>query len=873
MPGIETTDASVNSPESVLERPLFKPCKALPRTAELSSDPDLSRSASSTNGGHTSIAVPIATAPALPLTPPSAGHEETSSNDASGMQKTASSNSVNYIHGAFTPTKPSHPPTPETTPPRTTPSTYRPSLSQFGHASVSSRAESFQTAREMISDGETVTPRRSTQSLPHQKKRRAHKQQSSHNGSPHGSSDASFGDDTSTPVPSNETLRPTRIELYDGCDEERARSGDRRPRIRTKKSHDRFVLDGNDEDPPPIRGRKLRDRVKDGQNSMASPSLEQFREEIGWPPAEEEFRRSSGVSTSSTIEAMIIDAPRPANRTLRHTEKRRSLRSASSPQTKSERTSLVSNPDFQHRLVHKAARITEQVRKSIASEISVPASSAPGRAPRNIEVVPVVVIPERRSSLHSSPSVSRDPSKAGSRRSSQRTASARKSRPPSLDLTRQRKRSFSDSIAAAAPASSPRDRNIGRPVIPPRSSSLSAPTSRDSSRRASFASESLQNRDILKDREMDKGPFEQPKPKPDNHTFSAGPREVSDVLKTQSIWIGVEDMTRLRPPSLPFTPASIASSSPGLIEIKEARTVTFFPHNNESLLLVDQPVRSALEPQAPQPDDCQPQRDPRTPENVLPQDSSLVDSPLRNPRPPPKPPVHNVIPPTPEDEADRQLRADDVTELNGNHPRRFGSLRRGWVVRPRSDSFDRFVRSLSVTSAKNRKAGRDIDSRLHPFWHPRRFWDDSPDSEEPPQKAAHLESDEIISNSLGMPQPRVVFDGPSLARHSPLQGRHPRRSGALVGSIMFSPEALRSQTSLHQRRMLSLSWWRLRLRLGPVRNLRRRLRRSLQQREEAKREARRGKLKQKIGEAVLVGSSMQARDLRQPLRHPLSSHP
>ncbi|EAW24015.1 uncharacterized protein NFIA_035830 [Aspergillus fischeri NRRL 181] len=865
MPGVETTGASVNSPESALERPLFRSCKFLPRRAEVSSDPDLAHSASSNHGGHTSGAVPIATAPALPLTPPSAGHEEASSNDASGMQKTASSHSVNYIHGAMTPTKPSHPPTPETTPPRITSSTYRPSLSQFGHTSASSRAESFQTAREMISDGETVTPRRSTQSLHHQKKRRPYKQKSSQNESPHGSSDASFGDDWSTPVQSDETLRPTRVESYDGCDEGRAPSGDRRPRIQTEKSPARSALDGNDEDLPPLRGWKLRDRVKDAQISMTSPSLEQFREEIGWPPAEEEFRRYSGVSTSSTIEAMIIDAPRPANRRLRHTGKRQSLRSASSPVTKSARTSLVSNPDSQHRLVHKDARITEQVRKSIASETSVPASATAGGPPRNIEVVPVVVIPERRSSLRSSQSDSRNPSKSGSRRSSQRPESARKSRPPSLDLTRQKKRTFSDSIATATPASDPRGRNIGRPVIPPRSSSLSAPTSRDSSRRPSFASESLQNQDILKDREMDKAPIEQPEPKLDNHTLNAGRWDVTDTPKAQSIWIGIEDMTHLRPPSILFTPASVASSSPGLIEIKEARTVTFFPHNNESLLLVDQPVRAALDPPAPQPDDCQRRRDSRTPENLLPQDSSHVDSPLRNPRPPPKPPVPSVIPPTPEDEANRQLRvSDDRDESNGNNPRRFGSLRRR-VVRPRSDSFDRFVRSLSVTSAKNRKAGRDIDSRLHPFWRPRRFWDDSPESEEPPQQAAHTESDHIISNSLGMPQPRVVFDGPSLARRSPLQGtnprRHPKRSSALVGATMFSPEALRSQTSLHRRRMLSLSWWRLRLRLGPVRNLRRRLRRSLQQREEAKREARREKLKQKIGEAVLVGSSMQARDL------------
>ncbi|PKX98268.1 uncharacterized protein P174DRAFT_416018 [Aspergillus novofumigatus IBT 16806] len=845
MPGVETTGASVDSPESVLARPLIRSCKSLPRRAEVSSDPDLAHSASSNNGGHTSGAVPIATAPALPLTPPSAGHEEASSNDASGMHKTASSHSLNYIHGAMTPTKPSHPPTPETTPPRITSTTYRPSLSQFGHTSASSRAESFQTAREMISDGETVTPRRSTQSLHHQKKRRSYKQKSSQDESPHGSSDASFGDDRSPPVQSDETLRPTRVESYDGCDDERAPSCDHRPRIRTQKSPERSAMDGNDEDLPPLRGRKLRDRLKDAQISMAK-----------------EFRRYSGVSTSSTIEAMIIDAPRPANRTLRHTEKRQSLRSASSPVTKSARTSLVSNPDSQHRLVHKDARITEKVRKSIASEISVPASATAAGPPRNIEVVPVVVIPERHSSLRSSQSVSRNPSKASSGRSSQRPESARKSRPPSLDLTRQKKRTFSDSIATATPASDPRGRNIGRPVIPPRSSSLSAPTSRDSSRRPSFASESVQNQDILKDREMDKAPIGQPAQKLDNHTLSAGRWDATDAPKTQSIWIGIEDMTHLRPPSILFTPASVASSSPGLIEIKEARTVTFFPHNNESLLLVDQPVRAALEPPASQPDDCQRRRDSRTPEDLLPHDSSHVDSPLRNPRPPPKPPVPIVIPPTPEDEANRQLRvADGGAELNGINPQRFGSLRRR-MVRPRSDSFDRFVRSLSVTSAKNRKAGRDIDSRLHPFWHPRRFWNDSPESEEPPHQAAHMESDQIISNSLGMPQPRVVFDGPSLARRSPLQGTNPRRHPkSLVGATMFSPEALRSQTSLHQRRMLSLSWWRLRLRLGPVRNLRRRLRRSLQQREEAKREARREKLKQKIGEAVLVGSSMQARDL------------
>lgn len=85
------------------------------------------------------------------------------------------------------------------------------------------------------------------------------------------------------------------------------------------------------------------------------------------------------------------------------------------------------------------------------------------------------------------------------------------------------------------------------------------------------------------DREMDKIPIEQLEPRLDNQTSNAGRWDATDAPKTQSIWIGIEDMTHLRPPSILFTPASVASSSPGLIEIKEAKTVAFFPHNNESL--------------------------------------------------------------------------------------------------------------------------------------------------------------------------------------------------------------------------------------------------------------------------------------------------
>ncbi|EAW11406.1 uncharacterized protein ACLA_091040 [Aspergillus clavatus NRRL 1] len=832
--------------------------------------------------GHRSSEALAATAPNLPLTPPRAGREKTPPHPASGMHSAPSSHSIHYnLNGAGTPTKPSHPPTPETTPPRTTPSTDRPSLSQFGRVSFSSRAESFQTAREMISDSETITPYRSSQSLRRQRRHQPRTRRSSRSNSPAGSSNPSLSDDASTLTPSSETVRFLKPDRYEGnngmlCDRESASA-------RPERSRGRSLSKDDGEEVHPVRGRRLREQVQDAQEDLASQSsLEYFGITIGWPSAEEESQRLSGVSTSSTIEVIIIEAPRPANPALRHTEKRSSLRSASSPLARSERTSLETNPEFQHRLVHKAARITEQNRKSMASDMSIPSSSTEGTKQQSLEIIPVVVIPERRSSLRSSPSVTRNPSKPGSRRSSrQRSSSRQKSRPPSRDLPRRKKRTLSDSIAtSSSQASDARGHIFGRPVIPPRSSSLSAPTSRDNSRATSLTSVALPNHPPTDPPEMAQRLAGQLNAKPSVHHRgpSSGSRDAADASKTQSIWIGVEDLAGLRPPSLPFTPASIPSSSPGIVEVNEARTVAFFPHTNESLLLVNQPTRPP--PPPPVSENRELSRPPQTPEVVSQQDPNQVASPLRNPRPPPKPPVHNANAGSPTHEAGSQPGvAGDHLGSTGQPSRRFGSLRRPWGVRPRSDSFDRFVRSLSITSAKHRAADKDIDSRLHPFWRPRRFWDDSPDSEEfaEQEKAPHPEPEQIINNSLGMPQPRVVFDGPSaLAPRSPEMkrprpgftlGPHSRSRHSLVGSALFSPEALRSQTSLHQRRILSASWWRLRLRsrARPVRSLRRRLRRTLQEREEARREAQREKLKAKIGDAVLVGCSMQARELaRQP---------
>ncbi|KAF2822593.1 hypothetical protein CC86DRAFT_373064 [Ophiobolus disseminans] len=227
------------------------------------------------------------------------------------------------------------------------------------------------------------------------------------------------------------------------------------------------------------------------------------------------------------------------------------------------------------------------------------------------------------------------------------------------------------------------------------------------------------------------------------------------------------------------TPFSQFSDTP--IEISEATSVSIIPHNNTSLLVVQQQP-SRVNSMAPEPrqltdeaflsphdyrdarstptppfvdaseeylDDAeqsQPQQptlnfEPSTPpmQITLPQPGA-VDSPLKNPRAPPEPPKINFIPPTPAEELERQL-VPGPPKRSDSHPQRRLSL----VQRARRYS-DNLIPTLLNRggSTRNRNARRshhrnndphevptvaDGDGTLHPFWRPRGFWDDFTDSE------------------------------------------------------------------------------------------------------------------------------------------------
>ncbi|KAL3472216.1 hypothetical protein BJX99DRAFT_9857 [Aspergillus californicus] len=864
MPSIEVTVASPASPEHP-DRFLFKAHKSLPRrTSSANSDGQITQMSPPRHDGHQySNGLPLTATPILPLTPPGVTLDE--SPTGVEMQKPTPSRSV---IATLTPSRPSHPPTPETTPPRGMTST-RPGLSNFGYKSCSSRADSFQTACEIISDAETETPRASPPILSRsttQKSRRSTQGNDSFTDArtrettpTEGRSPSFRGSLRSKDFSTSKHLEKSPARFFQGQELSDGHVSDLRIQpVRNTSKRPRKVADADISGlGAPTRGRKsLRDRVAHVQQSDDSSAIDRFRQQIGWPsmgdrldPTDPEIsRRLSGVSTSSTVEAMIIDTPKPAMRALRHSEKRLSLRSASSPITRSERTSIASGSDLQRRLSHKTARITENDRRSMASDISMSASSTLGAPQQYVDVVPVIVIPQRHSSLNRpSTSTSRNPSV-----SSQRAPKVPKSRPASLDLQCRKRCTVSDPQASNVPAADRRARSLTRPHVPPRSSSLSAPTSQNNSRTTSLTSNSLPSHSLaVEQATLSRQPPEQSKPRPVSTIASARLQErlEADVPKTQTIVIGVEDLSYLRPPSMQFTPLSIPSSSPGPFEINEVRRVAIFPHNNESLLLVNPQGQSGLREQMPQL---------QTPD-LTQQPTADIDSPLRNPRPPPQPPKFP-------DQASGSL--GGVPEPANPSNRRSGYKRRGWIVRPRSESFNSFVRTLSLSSAKNPKAGEDIDGQLQPFWRPRRFWDDSPESLSPEEDVLQTRNlkqpDEVISNSVGMPQKRIIFDGPTVSPNRPgakrrLDGYHRAHRETLLGNHIFTPESLYSQTSLHKRQFPAVSWWRLRARSGIARSLRWRLRRSMQQRAEGRRAARRERLKQSIGEAVLVNSSTQVR--------------
>ncbi|PNS15696.1 hypothetical protein CAC42_4148 [Sphaceloma murrayae] len=196
----------------------------------------------------------------------------------------------------------------------------------------------------------------------------------------------------------------------------------------------------------------------------------------------------------------------------------------------------------------------------------------------------------------------------------------------------------------------------------------------------------------------------------------------------------------------PLSSHSAWSDRTHIAEVNQARAVNIYPHNNESILLIQQQSQPPHVPLAPN----QPHKE--TPPRSIPKFEAFLDSgtpppptptthhsPLTNPRAAPVPPAINFIPPTPASEADRQLApSPEPFKMNSTAPlppKRRDSLRQR--ARAQSAAFVDAVLLRNGAQVRRRNTVH-VDERprnLHPFWRPRGFWEDfdsdEDDDEEP----------------------------------------------------------------------------------------------------------------------------------------------
>ncbi|KAF2002179.1 hypothetical protein P154DRAFT_431533 [Amniculicola lignicola CBS 123094] len=263
-------------------------------------------------------------------------------------------------------------------------------------------------------------------------------------------------------------------------------------------------------------------------------------------------------------------------------------------------------------------------------------------------------------------------------------------------------------------------------------------------------------------------------PRHSHESYSLHPDDHRRVSFDQST-IRTEEHAMARHSFAQTTPFSQISDTP--IEVSEATAVSIYPHNNHSLLVVQHPTRSNTFPldgyethalteltygmnlptsylseerqshekvpeQPEQPSQPRVMVEPSTPpmQIILPAHGA-VDSPLKNPRQAPEPPVFMVIPPTPAAELERQLAPSlpGPPKHSDSHPQRRLSL----VQRARRYSETVISPFLARSSSQRSRYASDPhahrnpqvptvsdeEGTLHPFWRPRGFWDGFEDSD------------------------------------------------------------------------------------------------------------------------------------------------
>lgn len=483
-----------------------------------------------------------------------------------------------------------------------------------------------------------------------------------------------------------------------------------------------------------VRSLSLRQRVEKS-HQIISASTERFAEQIDWPLKEDNFdldaklrevdnKRFSQISTTSTVvEAMVIDTPPQRRQTLRHTGKIPPLNYEMPQANHSNRSSMISTGSTRRRLPRNVITPDREKRRSVATDTSGSMSSGLGKVQH--DAILVTVIPQRRSSLQSSISTRRNVTNTTILTSPSQQTSRPNTAPEEAIGYFDLPQCETITKPAAMPLTTPS--KPAKRVVQETSATVVATVSTP----PKFASNETSQVLSFPSANIVSSPVQPGQPHPVLHLSE--PSEIQGFSLDRSI---AGEWSALRPRSALVTPYSLRSthsSTPGTLEVNEATAISIYPHTNKSILVIQQMAGGDANERAGHSAIIAGNANIALPGSIAPtfvsQSRRPLNSPLKYPRDPPRPPDFKIIPPTPAnvpptDEINqRRSPPSPKTRLSDT----VSLVKRALSARRYSESFvSPITRSLARRSASHvrRPFGDDPDSKLHPFWRPRGFWDD-----------------------------------------------------------------------------------------------------------------------------------------------------
>ncbi|GFP56103.1 hypothetical protein TASIC1_0006027300 [Trichoderma asperellum] len=653
----------------------------------------------------------IGTGPDLPPTPPAQSNASSSSQSATPSSPTSTENSVglpNVVANRPPATPPDQrgPPTPEVTPPHpaSVAKVQRPSIKdRMASESTngpSSRAESFITAREEVTSSEDEAGRSA--------------------GWPHRVSATS--QITITPSAKTEVANAAR------------------PTTPLDKTITKDMAPEGEDQTPKAKGKSTEPAGKQNPTVEAGQSQDARLSSVIMAQKHQHQRRSPGVSRpilhhdlDPVVKDKVSVAPTDATKAVRKMQLQEAAPVTSSSKRQDDQAPVqLVHPQVEATAKRNARPLSTSSQSTVVEVLLVDGPPKRERTLRHMRKQSTL-----RDAIDNREDAGLDAKSADSNETQRAPEATQSSKPETYDRE--------SHVSTVTTIDFP-------PMIPQRSSSLSAPTSRNISRAGSINTSSVKVHSAAIEQQSDRHLSQEVHiicpSTPSLEPLTPISPEMEDLGREEPFdGLGLsqhDDVLSVKKIPLRNTPFSVASMETCATapELSEALAVQMFPHQNSSVLMVDHSNRPS-EVLAARRMSSPPILMANSEEEILipvtpPQKrfSSLeVDSPLRNPRAPPQPPKQapehppaiNFIPATPSGmtpAAERLILQGNYFESLKEKPPRRPSIVRRAFSRRRHSIANRDDSDISLYRDNDKPSEED---KLHPFWRPQ--WISDTDSE------------------------------------------------------------------------------------------------------------------------------------------------